>query len=290
MRLRTHTRSRPRSKPAGGFFFFAAVFAPCTGLLAAAAADGPAAAPGHLPPPRVQFAAAVSVDYARGLPLRGWDNTCRIIQATLTAWQTGTVTQAVVRNPTPDGLRQFLQNLQGPEGGIFQVVYLAARHTPDGAWRFTRSTDGSAAWSSLLRSPAPAHPGRLAILDVCHAGAVAEQPAWRAGLAPATTLLASTREELTFEFDFTNRQPIDLPARYPAALAWLRQHLPADWDGRLSNLGLTWTLAFLRTPQPPQTLQDWQAFFGRCEAEARLLQKALGPQHASTVSQSPPAP
>lgn len=241
-------------------------------------------------PPRLQFFAALSVDYEKGLPLRAWEHTSRIIQTTLTAWQAGATTQAVVRNPSPTELRQFLQQLPGPADHTFQVVYLAARHTPAGAWQFTRRIHGADAWQNLLQNPPLAHPGRLVILDVCHAGAIVEQPVWREGLAPAATLLASDRLEWTFELDFSNRQPIDLSSRYPAAADWLHRNLPADWNGRLSNLGLAWLLAFLQTPQTPQTIQDWQVFFARCETEAQELQKVLGPHRASRVSQSPPRP
>ena len=171
-----------------------------------------------------------------------------------------------------------------------QVVYLAARYTPEGAWKFTRSVDDTVAWVDLLRNPPSAHSGRLVILDACHAGVVVKSAVWRKGLAPAATLLASAPDELTYEFDFTNCQPIDLPKRYPAATAWLQRNLPADWDGRLSNLGLAWALAFQTTPQPPQTLQDWQMFFWKCESEGQKLKIVLGSRHASTISQSPPVP
>ena len=241
-------------------------------------------------PQQIQFVAALSVDYASGKPLRGWKNTCRVIQSSLTEWQTGsTVTQLVVCNPTPDGLREFLQNLPGSsKTGTIQVIYLAARHTPAGDWKFTRAEDGTATWAKLLRNPPLTHPGRLVLLDVCHAGQVVESPAWHNGLAPAATLLASASEELTAEFDFTNCQPIDLPARYPTMTAWLRRKLDADWDGRLSNLGLAWALAFQQTPQAPHTVHDWQSFFERCENEGRNLQELLGSRHASTIRQIPP--
>jgi len=259
-------------------------------LLAIAFATGLTHAATSTPPPRIQFVAAISIDYASGKPLRGWENTCRIVQASLSEWQGAPMTQLVVRNPAPAGLRQLLRQLPGPETGTFQVIYLAARHTPEGAWKFTQALDGTASWDDLLQHPPPAHAGRLVILDVCHAGVVVDQPVWQHNLAPAATLLASARDELTYEFDFSNCQPIDLSARYPAATAWLRRNLPQDWDGRLSNLGLAWAIAFQQTLQPPQSLRDWQVFFGCCENEAGRLRKMLGTKYASTVSQSPPGP
>ena len=240
------------------------------------------------PPPQVQFVAALSVDYTSGKPLRGWENTCRVIQASLAEWQIGTVTQMVVRNPSANGLRQLLHMLPGSHFGTFQVVYLAARHTPEGAWEFTEAADGTATWTELLRIPPPPHPGRLVILDVCHAGMVVQQPVGNDKLVPATTLLASAPDELTYEFDFTDCQPIDLPKRYPAATAWLRRSLPKDWDGRLSNLGLAWALAFQQTLQVPRTLREWQVFLGCCESEGQKLKDFLGTRYASTIRQSPP--
>lgn len=285
-----HCKKHQQVLPAGVSFFLlrAAPLARAGALLTITAmAVLSQAAPAPPDPPCLQFAAAVSVDYARGLPLRGWDSACRVIQATLSAWQTGTVVQAVVRNPSPLELQQFLHGLPGPEAGAVQIVYLAARHTPAGAWQFTRTADGTAAWDALLRDPPPAHPGRLVLLDVCHAGAVVETAAWTERMRPAATLLASARGEWTSELDFSNRQPFNLAARYPAAHAWLRQNLAPGWDGRLSNLGLAWLLAFQQTPQAPQTLRDWQVFFGRCESEARRLRELLGPRRSSSISQRP---
>ena len=264
--------------------------------LALAAAVSPAGEAAVPPPggeaPATRFAAAISVDYEGGKPLRAWEATCEAIRATLVAWQGGSPLQSVcvATNPTPAALQAFLAGLSPARTGGFQVVYFGARHTRTGAWQFTRKADGLRDWDSLLPAPAGPQPGRVVILDVCHAAAVAEQPVWRAALAPAATLLASTRDEWTYEFDFTRRQPIDLSGRYPAAAAWLRQHLPANWDGRLSNLGVVWVLAYLQTPQAPQTVREWQAFLGRCEAAAAMLRKGLGMPGASTVGPVPAVP
>lgn len=241
-----------------------------------------AAVPASVAQP-VQFAAAVSVDYDRGRPLLAWSNTCRVVQASLEEWRGGSVPCSTVTNPTPDGLRRFFAGLPDGMGtAAVQVVYLAARHTRTGAWEFTRQEDGVRAWSELLPAAPLPHTVRVAILDVCHADAVVELPVWRERLAPAPALLASCRDEWTYEFDFFCRQPIDLRGRYPAATNWLRKHLPADWDGHVSNLGVVWTIAYLQTPQPPRTPRDWASFFARCETESRKLQVLCG-GHASTV-------
>ncbi len=239
------------------------------------------------------FASAVSSSYGWGKSLRGWESTRLAIQTTLTAWQQSPASQPdgmAARDPSPTGLKQFLQHLPGPDSGKIEIIYLAAKHTPTGAWQFTGKDSGAVTWNELLQIAPSSHPCRLVILDVCHAAAVIKFPVWTQKMGAAATLLASARDEVTWELDFTKRQPVDLPARFPAAAAWLRQHLPASWDGRLSYLGLIWVQAFLQSPQPPQTLRQWQTFFARCEMESRKFQQVVGHKRASTISQFPLAP
>ncbi len=263
-------------------------------LSEAAAAELREDAPGRVPPPagRYVFAAAVSSGYGWGKSLRGWEATSLAMQATLAEWQRPLQMKPAltVRDPSPAGLKQFLERLPGADAGNIQVIYLAAQHTRGGDWQFTGRGNGAVTWGDLLQNAPPSHPCRVVILDVCHAAAVATLPVWTEKMGAAATLLASGPDEYTWELDFSNRQPVDLTTRFPAAAAWLKRHLPATWDGRLSYLGLIWVQAFLQTPQPPQTVREWQAFFGRCEAESRRFQKEVCRQRASTTSQFPAAP
>jgi hypothetical protein len=236
----------------------------------------------------IVFASAVSADYGMGKSLRGWEATSLAVQATLAEWQRPQPIKPAMalRDPAPDELGPFLARLPGYGGS--QVLYLAARHTCDGAWQFTGSGKIQIAWSDILKNPPSPHACRLVILDVCHAAAITTLPAWEK-MGASATLLASNHDELTWELDFTKRQPIDLATRFPAATSWLKKHLPATWDGRLSYLGLIWVQAFLQTPAPPQTVREWRLFFGRCEAESRRFQNQINRQRSSTLSQFPAA-
>jgi hypothetical protein len=245
--------------------------------------------PGRVTPTAAEyiFTAAISSDYGWGKSLRGWEAASLAVQATLAEWQQPSERKPAltVLNPSPARLRRLLEHLPVAEAGKIQVIYLAAKHTHGGAWQFTKRADGVVAWADLLQNVPPSHPCRIVILDVCHAAAVAELPVWIDKMGAAATLLASGQDELTWELDFSNRQPVDLTTRFPVAAAWLKHHLPATWDGRLSYLGLIWVQVFLQTPQPPQTASEWKIFFGRCEAESRRFQKEVCRQRASTIRQ-----
>lgn len=248
--------------------------------------------PGQVQAADYFFADAISSDYGWGRSLRGWEATSLAIQETLAEWQSPLQMKPAltVRDPSPVELKQFLAQLPGADAGNIQVIYLAAQHTRRGDWQFTGNGNTEVAWNDLLQSTPPLHPFRVVILDICHAAVVATLPVWTEKMAAATTLLASGPDEYTWELDFSNRQPVDLPAQFPVATAWLKRHLPATWDGRLSYLGLIWVQAFLQTPHPPQTTNDWQAFFGRCILESRSFQEEASRQRASTVSQFPAVP
>ena len=290
-----HCPARPETRSPGGFLLTGKLRCWATGGLAipvlisiAAASELREETPERMPSASgFFFAGAVSSDYGWGKSLRGWEVTSMAVQATLAEWQkTPKMKPALtVRNPSPAELRQFVEHLPGAEAGKIQVIYLAAQHTRGGAWQFTGRGDGAVIWGELLQNTPPSHPCRVVILDVCHAAAVVTQPAWANKMGAAATLLASGKDELTWELDFSNRQPVNLAVRFPAAHDWLKCHLPTTWDGRLSYLGLIWVQAFLQTPQPPQTVREWQTFFGRCEAESRRFQAEVCRQRASTISQ-----
>ena len=298
--MRRHSRhcpARPETGSPGGFLLPERLRRWAAGGLAipvflsvAAASELREGAPGRtMAAEGYSFAAAVSSDYGWGKSLIGWEATSLAVQATLAEWQPSPNLKPalMVRNPSPAGLRRFLECLPGAGSGKIQVIYLAAQHTRGGAWQFTGRGAGAVAWGELLQNAPPAHPCRVVILDVCYAAAVVTQPAWTNQLGVAATLLASGSDELTWELDFSNRQPVNLVVRFPAAHDWLKHHLPATWDGRLSYLGLIWVQAFLQTPQPPQTVREWQIFFDRCVAESRRFQAEVCRQRASTIRRFP---
>jgi hypothetical protein len=239
------------------------------------------------------FGSALSSSYGWGKALRGWESSCLAVQASLAEWQPPRRMKPAwmtVRDPQVAELRHFLEQLPGPEVGKIEVIYLGAQHTREGAWQLTGRGSRALGWGELLEKAPRAHPCRIVILDVCHAAAVTGQPLWAEKMGAAATLLASGADEVTWELDFTKRQPVDLATRFPAATAWLKGHLPATWDRRLSYLGLIWVQAYLQTPEAPQTRREWQVFFGRCEAESRKFQQQIGRKRASSVSQFPALP
>jgi hypothetical protein len=288
-----HTENRSRALPAGGFPFPVRAgwrnFAPLRGLLLGGFLAATGVASAASPEPPLEFSGVVSVAYERGRPLDAWNSTCLAVLATLEEWQGSGIRAAIATNPAPEDVRRTLQALAaGTSTSAVQVVYLGARHSRSGAWEFTRRSDGTRSWSELLPAPLSPHPMRLVLLDVCHAGAVVRQTAWQQRVGSAATLLASAPGEWTYEFDFSARQPIDLARRHPAAYLWLRQHLPPNWNQRLSNLGVAWVLAYRQTPQAPHTLEEWRLFFRRCEEEGARLRALVAADQASTISQDPP--
>ena len=119
------------------------------------------------------YGSAVSAGYGWGKSLRGWEFTSLAVQATLAAWQQPQRMKPAfmtVRDPTPAGLREFLERLPGPDAGKIEVIYLAARHTPAGDWQFTGRGSGALAWNELLEhAPHPRPVNCQSPAGVCRA-------------------------------------------------------------------------------------------------------------------------
>ena len=232
-------------------------------------------------PLRVTFDRVLNVDYPGGKRLAGWDATGMVIEKTLAAWYPNLKVRQTLRNPSPEGVRRALACLPDAGAAEVSVVYLASRQTPAGLWEFPQG-GVRASWADLLGGAVPRHPMRLVILDACHAAAVMRAPEWRGRLAPAA-LLAATQVERTYELDVTRRRPLDLVRRFPLAVSWLKTHMQAEWDGKISFLGFVWLRAYLETDRAPASAADWAAFIRGCQHEADAFRTRHNRSLASTV-------
>lgn len=275
-------QTRLRTLPSGGFRFFLLIW-PVIVFSAYPEENGGCKEGGEAVPP--QFFSIVSSGYGRGSELSGWNTSRLAIQAALQDWYGPDRISIGRQDPLPEDVRQFFSSLPGTDGAV-HLIYIGARCTAEPAWRFTTRKAGDVPWVTLLnRSAPPVDRSRLIILDVCHAESVVSLPVWKSTLHPVSVLSASTTGELTYELNFSARQPVDLSKRFPETAQWLKNNLPADWDGRISYLGFIWVRTFLQTEMPPQSADDWLLFFKRCEEEALIFRQQTGWLNASTVRQ-----
>jgi hypothetical protein len=82
-------------------------------------------------------------------------------------------------------------------------------------------------------------------------------------------LFTSKPDQLTYQLTLASPQPVDLEERYPNSYAWLMNHMPEEWNERISFFGLMWLEAWLETTSAPESKQDWKVFFKKIEKWAR---------------------
>lgn len=218
------------------------------------------------------FHALVLSQYEKREDLLGWENTCRVIQATLRP-----TASIVERNVGPQGAKDFFAGL--PATGPV-VVYLAAHQSPEGWWEFPDGKQVS--FVSLLEGGRSGKGPLLILMDTCHADAVAHGTAWKP-FGTAAVLSAAGASEKTWELRLFSRRPMDFEARFPREMAWLRQELGAQWDGRLSFFGFVWLRVFLDSPSLPDSPEGWEAWAKRMQSEARALEPQRKPDFRSTL-------
>lgn len=230
---------------------------------------------------RVAFDSFVNVNYGKSRSLPGWRTTRTVIETTLGLWYEQLDIRQAVTDGTPSDLQMFLRNLPGPEACDISVVYLGSIQSDSASWEFVNGQ--SSDWRHLLDiAPPPEHPGRIIILDACHAGAVRSIPDWKKRFG-AVTLLASGQTELTYQFLPSALLPIDVAKHYPAGWAWGQTHLPADWKQHISYLGLIWIQTAARLPAAPENHTDWKAFFEACVHEAATFRQTISLRWGSTL-------
>lgn len=218
------------------------------------------------------FHALVISQYAQREDLAGWENTCRVIQATL-----GSGKAVVERNTGPQGAKTFFAGL--PETGPV-VVYLAAHQSPEGWWEFP---DGEKVpLDSLMEGRRPCSGPLWIVMDTCHADAVDHGMVWKKS-GRGAVLSASGAGEKTWELRLFSRRPMDFEARFPREMAWLRRELGPQWDGRLSFLGFVWLRVFLESPPIPDTPEGWEWRARRMQDVARSLKPQRQPDFRSSL-------
>ncbi len=213
--------------------------------------------------------------------LAGWQNTRRVIAATLGAeGRTDENTAALIH---PEQAGRFFAGLP-PSGPL--VLYLAAHQSPQGLWEFSRGE--KLAFSELIgQSPLRKGKGEsIVLLDVCHAGAVARDPAWKRW-GPGALVTTSDAAEKTWELRLFNRRPMDFETRFPREMAWLRRELGPRWDGRLSYFGFVWLQVFLDSSSVPDSLSAWEDWVRRMQQQGRALEPRRAPDFRSILTWNP---
>lgn len=229
--------------------------------------------------PSVRVDSLVQWSYRHRRPLLGWANTAKVIERSLHEWKCPLAGGGMrLENTDAAGCSRFFQSLPaGGEAGA-RIVYLAAHQTPDALWDLPGKTWLPLASVAPLARP---DPGRIVILDACHAAAAGTVAGWTqlAGISVFTC----DADELASELAMDRRQPVDFGRRYPETVAWLKRQLGPQWDGRLSFFGFCWLRAFEQTPQPPQSRSDWLAFLRLCEREAAVFRERVNRRLAARV-------
>lgn len=230
---------------------------------------------------RVSFDSFVNIHYPHREPLDGWLTTRTVVEEGLRCWFPELEVRQTVMDGTPPDLEKFLAGLPGGDESDVAVVYLASYQSAAGAWEFVNKEQFL--WSEALRrATIKSHPFRVVILDSCYAAMAQRTPEWSGRLATAT-LWAGSERELTYELDLSTRVPVDFRRRYPLAWEWTRKHLAADWNRKISFLGLTWLEAWGETASPPKALDDWRRLFDRCQNLAEEFRKKCNRRWGSSV-------
>lgn len=229
----------------------------------------------------------VNWDFRHRRKLKGWRATETAIQRTLEQWFPGRPTHTLVENGNAGALRAFLGALPARADCDLSVVYLASHQSPAGEWDFVQKNLESVS-AIAAGANVPRHPARIVIVDACYAAALQREPAWARALQ-SPTVFAALADEETYELDFSTPQPLDLRRRYPAAAAWLDQHMGKSWDGKLSFLGLVWVQTFVTSHSAPADQAGWAAFLRRCGQTAEEFRRNADSRLASQITFSSPA-
>lgn len=267
-----------------GFFLATAVIA-SAGIQCRCAEKpvSPAAGPALSTRYRVSFDSIVNVGYKWRRPMHGWAATELVVERTLRQWYSRLEVRPKSRDSTLEDLKVALESLPSSDQTDISIVYLASSQTRQGQWEFTGG-GSRVSWADMLGSVnIPSHPRRIVLLDACHASAVMRSGLWSERLAPSS-FFASLEGERTYELNFRSPFPLNLPRRFPEANAWLRENMPADWDGKISFFGLIWLQAFLKTAHPPETQDDWKEFLRLCRKESEDFRTTHSRRLSSTIN------
>ena len=231
---------------------------------------------------RVAFDSFVNVHYGKTRSLHGWKTTQTAIETTLMQWYPNLEVRQTLIDGTPEQLGEFLRRLPGPEDCDISIVYLGSIQSPQAEWEFV---DGRREqWRTrLAASPPPTHHCRIVILDACHAAAVQHIPAWAEQFG-TITLLASARDELTYDFAPSAMTPIDLRKHLPAVESWAQTHLPPEWNRRISYLGLIWIQTAAQTEYPPADVAGWWQWAAACRENAAAFRQTISRRWGATVT------
>ncbi|MCX6981367.1 MAG: hypothetical protein NTV08_11530 [Verrucomicrobia bacterium] len=232
--------------------------------------------------PQADFHAFVNWNFRHRQKLKGWRATAAAIRHTLEQCHYRRLPGTFVENGSKETLREFLHALPNRSQCDLSIVYLASHQSADAKWDFVQR--GLEPMGTIVTdAKIPRHSNRIVILDTCFAASVRQRPAWDRDLGSATLFAASATEE-TRELDFSAPQPIDLRRRYPAAAAWLDQHMGREWNGRLSFLGFVWVQTFVTSKTPPTDGKGWAEFLRCCERTAEEFRQNGDRRLASRVT------
>ncbi len=198
-------------------------------VLAAAFLSVAAASP--VPAAEVEFRAFVQASYRLRADLDSWASTAQLLSALL-----GGVRPVLSVDGSPDDLVALLSTPPA-QTGTLRVLYLGLHVEPGGRLLFA---NGAKMRPGEIAAGAQAKGGgwtpHIVIVDTCHAASFAYDGDWLRAF-PAAHLFASDTNQLAWELNLDQSQPVHLRALYPEAYDLIAAKLGAEWNGKISDLG-----------------------------------------------------
>lgn len=234
-----------------------------------------------MPNIKITFDSFTNVSYGKSRSLPGWLTTRTVIENTLKSWFSNFQLGQIVTDGTPTDLEVFLTNLPGTEDSNLSIVYLGSIQDAKANWEFVGGNFQN--FHALLsRTKISANPNRIIIFDTCHAQAICSTNDQNNFLGNLT-LLASSLNEKTYQFNPSALKPIDIKKHYQWAWQWGETYLPQGWSEHISFLGLVWLDTAAQRQIPPGDIMQWKQFFDECTSNAETIQNTIGRRWGSTI-------
>ncbi len=185
---------------------------------------------------KVEFRAFVQSEYRFRANLGAWANTANLVSQVLTSEFEMATEPLVLLNKPASSLSTLLAKPETSKGAI-KVFYLGCHVRADGKILFADGTKEPPSWvaGALARNDSPWKPD-LIIIDTCHAVSFAYDRPW-IDTFPADYLFASDTNQIAWQINFRNRQPVLFKEKYPDVYQFTGNSLGSSWDGTISDLG-----------------------------------------------------
>lgn len=179
----------------------------------------------------VEFRAFVQASYRLRADLDSWSSTAQLLSALL-----GGVRPVLSVDGSPDDLVALL-SIPSVRTGTLRVLYLGLHVESSGRLLFANGAKmrpGEIA--AGVQEKGGGWTPHIVIVDTCHAASFAYDGDWLRAF-PVDHLFASDTNQLAWELNLDQRQPVHLRARYPEAYDLIAAKLGAEWNGKISDLG-----------------------------------------------------